>query len=955
MVSDKNSLGYVSSYVDGSGEKVNVKNDGGPLMAMMPEAKSLNGITAITINLQPDKYAHIESPYKDLANNTIIIEGPGTKLNSPKTFKVSEIEGKQNFVVTGDYNIKKATSEQQTRYRGIDLYSFLRSVDVGLQSNASEVVFTAADGKTLTIPLADVMKSDYLNSVTKKANLKMILAYGSSAVTNTNLDDGKPMVLAKDSTGYDANYSNSGGPLYLVVGQKSAEDINSSNILKNVVKITVKASATTSWKHDMSPTYSQYFDTTILEITGTALEGSKKFTLRELEAMDDIILRDAYTYIGEHQHEGLDLWKLITEKSGLKTGVELTSVKVIASDGFSRDVLSVFGKDALEKGISDGLDRKIIILSYAGDGNPLVPDTNSDGYTSGNEGGPIRMITHLNQGACLKNVVKIEVDGSTTGTTAGSGVVEKVFTIYPSGAKDGLPMAGVRKVIPDNKGGLYVGTYGGGAAYLDASGKINTITLPGNYVNDIAIDKAGGVWFTLGGQDPKNQKGVAYVKDGKITHHTKESTKGNLLADFVQSVEIDNSGKVWFGTALGLVSFDPANNIWKNYTKEDGIPATSINTITADEKGGIWIGTYPDTVDAEKNIYSGGYAYMNSEGVIKAYVDTQNTKFADQWVRSISIDPEGGAWVVKSGSYSTMENVGGRIDYVNPKGDIETQYAGQELLPNELKDNAEIRTLTVDYKGSLWIGTSTKGIFFCKRPKTVSKKFSRANGDWEETSSLDSIFSIVVTKDTLWAGSNGGVIHALSDNIFKKSSAPAFTDIKGNWAESYITYLYSKGIVSGTGGNTFSPNKSLTRAEFIKFLVSTLGKVDLKEVKDGNFIDVPKDHWYTDYVNWAGAKGIVQGNEKGNFNPNEIINREQMAVMIEGFAKAMNIKLSATDSYKEFKDASKISSWAKDAVNKVQTAGIINGKPDGNFDPKCEASRAEATKIIRVLIDKMGK
>jgi hypothetical protein len=98
----------------------------------------------------------------------------------------------------------------------------------------------------------------------------------------------------------------------------------------------------------MSPTYSQYLDTSVLELSGTALEAPKKFTLRELEAMDDIILRDSYTYIGEHQHEGLDLWKLISQKSGLKAGTVLTSVKAVASDGFSKDVLSIsagrFGK-----------------------------------------------------------------------------------------------------------------------------------------------------------------------------------------------------------------------------------------------------------------------------------------------------------------------------------------------------------------------------------------------------------------------------------------------------------------------------------------------------------------------------------------------------------------------------------------------------------------------------------
>lgn len=955
MVSDKTAAGYVSSYTDGSGEKVNVKNDGGPLMVAMPQSKTLGVVTSITVNLQPDKYAHIEAPYKELAGNTLTVEGPGTKLSGPKTFKVSDIEGKQTLAVTGDYNIKKAASEQQVRYRGIDLYSFLRSVDVGLQSNASEVIFTAADGKTLTFSLADIIKTDYMNGATKAQNLKMILAYGSSAASNSNIEDGKPLVTDKESAGYDSIYGNSGGPLYLIVGQKSAEDVNSAGILKNIVKIIVNASATTSWKHDMSPTYSQYLDTALLELSGTALEAPKKFTLRELEAMDDIALRDSYTYIGEHQHEGIDLWKLISLKAGLKAGVGLTSVKVVASDGFSKDVLSIFGKEAIEKGIADGLDRKIIMLSYAADGNPLVTDTNSDGYTSGNEGGPIRLITHLNQGACLKNVVKIVVDGNASGLPAEEPTAVKVFNVWLSGDKNGLPMAGVRAISPDDKGGLWIGTYGGGAAYLDADRKINTVTLPGSYVNDIAVDKTGGVWFTLGGQEPKNQMGTAYLKDGKVTHYTRENTNGKLLSDFVQSVEIDSTGKVWFGTSLGLVSFDAAAGSWKSWTVKDGLTAESVSTIKIDSKDGIWIGTYPDTVDAEKNVYSGGYAYMDKEGTVKTYKDTENTKFADQWVRSISFDPEGGVWVVKSGSYSTMENVGGRVDHINSKGEIDASYTGQELLPDKLKDNAEIRTLTVDHKGSLWFGTSTKGIFFSKEPKTVSKEFNRANSVWGDASSLDSIFSIIVTKDTLWAGSNGGVVHALTDNIFQKASTTVFTDIQGNWAQSHIEYLSSKGIVNGTGKNIFSPDKNLTKAEFLKIIVSTLGNVDLKAAKKGVFKDVAEGQWYTDYVNWAGEKGIAAGDDKGNFRPNDMITREEMAVIMLSFADAMNIKFEMINESAEFKDADQISNGAKKAISIIQRSGLMVGKTDGSFDPKGNATRAEAAKIIRMLMDIMNR
>ncbi|MFA5523770.1 MAG: S-layer homology domain-containing protein [Tissierellales bacterium] len=966
MVTDKNSEGYESSYNDGSGVKVNVKNDGGPLMMIISKdledktvAQSLGSVTSITINLQPDKYAHIDAPYKELGDKTITIEGKGTKLTEPKTFKVSEIEERQGIAFTGDYNIKKATSEQEVRYRGIDIYNFLKSSDVGLQSNANEVVFTAEDGKALTFALEDLMKSDYLNSATMEENLKMILAYGSSKAGNEKTDEGRPLVTGKDSPGFDPAYNNSGGPLCLVVGQKSIDDTNSSNILKNVVKITVNASATTSWKHSMSPTYSQYLDNTRLEITGTALANPKTYTLRELEEMDDIIIRDTYTYIGENQNEGLNIWQLITKKVGLNPGAELTALKVVASDGFTRDILSVFGKDAVENGIADGQERKIIMLSYAVNGNPLVTDTNSDGYTSGNEGGPIRMITHLNQGACLKNVVKIIVDGNATGKGSET-TTENPFTAYLSGDEGGLPMAGVRVVTPDNKGGAWIGTYGGGAAYIDSNKtvtKYNTsseVALPGSYVNDIALDKSGGVWFTLGGQDPDNQKGLAYLKDGKFTQYTKESTNGKLISNFIQSVEIDSNGKVWLGTALGLVSFDPTNDSWKSWTKDDGLPATSVNTLTPDDKGGIWIGTYPDTVDAEKNIYSGGYAYMSKAGDLKTYKDTENTKFADQWVRSISLDPNGGAWIVMSGSYSTMENVGGRVDYVNSKGEIEAKYTGHELLPNELKDNEEIRVMTVDHKGSLWFGTTLKGVVFCKEPKSVNRKFNRDNLDWPDTSSLDSIWSLVVTKDTLWVGSNGGVVKALTDNIFKKPSS-SFTDTKGHWAEKQIEYLYSKKLVDGTGEKAFSPNRNITRSEFVKLLVSLLKDIDLKSAKAVGFKDVENNKWYADYINWAAEKEIVSGIGNGKFGPNDPITREQMASMVLNFTKVMKINLSEKEAYSDFTDNSQISTWAKDAVNAMRVSGIINGKPDGSFAPKGQATRAEAATIIYNLLNEMNQ
>lgn len=137
--------------------------------------------------------------------------------------------------------------------------------------------------------------------------------------------------------------------------------------------------------------------------------------------------------------------------------------------------------------------------------------------------------------------------------------------------------------------------------------------------------------------------------------------------------------------------------------------------------------------------------------------------------------------------------------------------------------------------------------------------------------------------------------------------------------------------------------------------MSTLGKIDLTTAKTGAFKDVADKQWYTDYANWAGEKGIVKGDDKGNFGPNDMITREQMAVMLLNFADAMNVKFEMINERVEFKDASQISSWAAKPVSIIQRSGIINGKPDGSFDAKGNATRAEASKIIRMLMDIMNK
>ena len=52
---------------------------------------------------------------------------------------------------------------------------------------------------------------------------------------------------------------------------------------------------------------------------------------------------------------------------------------------------------------------------------------------------------------------------------------------------------------------------------------------------------------------------------------------------------------------------------------------------------------------------------------------------------------------------------------------------------------------------------------------------------------------------------------------------PTYTDIDGHWAESYIEYCTSLGIVSGKGAGLFDPNANVTAAEAAKMVMTMLG------------------------------------------------------------------------------------------------------------------------------------
>ena len=181
-----------------------------------------------------------------------------------------------------------------------------------------------------------------------------------------------------------------------------------------------------------------------------------------------------------------------------------------------------------------------------------------------------------------------------------------------------------------------------------------------------------------------------------------------------------------------------------------------------------------------------------------------------------------------------------------------------------------------------------------------------------------------------------------------------FEDInKGDWFYEAVEYGMAKGLFTGLSNDLFGPKNHLTRAMLVTILhrLESLPDLDQANGKEsgagiGNFSDVQKGSWYEDGLNWAFAKGIVQGYEDGSFRPGKNITRQELATMLYRYQSLSNEQMKAEANLDKYKDLGQVSSFALQAVKWANANGIINGKTDDSLAPFDLATRAEAATMF---------
>ncbi|MCD1261192.1 S-layer homology domain-containing protein [Paenibacillus athensensis] len=149
-----------------------------------------------------------------------------------------------------------------------------------------------------------------------------------------------------------------------------------------------------------------------------------------------------------------------------------------------------------------------------------------------------------------------------------------------------------------------------------------------------------------------------------------------------------------------------------------------------------------------------------------------------------------------------------------------------------------------------------------------------------------------------------------------------------------VTQTHSA-YVNGYEDGTFRPERAITRAEMATILTRVVEQEST--ATDIAYSDVPAGHWAAAAISKATTMKLMSGYPDGTFGPDRPITRAEMASLVSLLATANSDGAGFSDI---------AGHWAQAAILKAQGAGLIEGYPDGSFQPEQAITRAEAVAII---------
>jgi len=343
------------------------------------------------------------------------------------------------------------------------------------------------------------------------------------------------------------------------------------------------------------------------------------------------------------------------------------------------------------------------------------------------------------------------------------------FTVFDARNTPALHSNGIRSMVQDDAGNLWIGTYGSGVLrYRDGHFKAYTRDdgLASNVVYEVYRDHSGDLWFATAG-------GVSRLHDGRFKTLT---TKDGLPGNHVYRIVEDHSGDFWFGTLTGGLVRDHDGRL-TTFTTKDGLGSNQIHSLYVRKNGTLLAGTYHGGLyryrkgrfesfglphgfaaegaealleDGQGNLWIGTYG----GGLIRDHDGhfsrlTRHNGLSNNYVFALRLDHEGDLWIGTRNGLDRLRN-GKFLVYGEPEG-----------LANPTFDVYQ----TPD--GTIWVGTEGDGLFAI-RDGRVTRHLTTADG-----LASNSVTSLVRDgSGGLWAGTFGaGLSHLHDGRITTRTAA----------------------------------------------------------------------------------------------------------------------------------------------------------------------------------------
>ena len=310
---------------------------------------------------------------------------------------------------------------------------------------------------------------------------------------------------------------------------------------------------------------------------------------------------------------------------------------------------------------------------------------------------------------------------------------------------------GIRTLLLDSAGKLWIGTDAGGLSMLDpATGAITTYlhdpndraSIASNLVRVVIEDSAGRLWIGTDGSgldrlDPAT---------GKFEHFPHDGLDPNSLAgNHVWAIVQRDDDTLWVATDRGLSRFDPGRRSFDNFVHDPSDDASlsdnQLRALHEDSSGSLWIGTL-----------SGGLnRYVDENGTFERFthdIDDPATLSSEQ-VNVIFEDDDGVLWIGTNKGLNAW----------NPSSATFSNYRADAAHPNSLA-NDNVLSIFQDRGGVLWVGTY-EGLSLWN---STTRAMLHYREEPDDSSSLSDnvVTSFAEDRDgRIWVGTFGGGINIL--------------------------------------------------------------------------------------------------------------------------------------------------------------------------------------------------